>query len=438
MSTGVVGSVGGGAGFAGDRIEPAVRLAASGLVQYVTLECLAERTMVHALRQRRRGTPGFDPRLRRRLAPLLPAAAEHGCRIVANLGAADPERAAAEVAALAGELGLGSLRIAAVAGDDLGDRMDEVSWRDAPQAGDWLGAHAYTGSEGIARALREGAEVVIAGRVADSALAAGPLRGVLADDGDALAGGLVVGHLLECTGQVTGGNYTAHGGGRLTAAQLADLGYPIAHVAADGSAELTLLPGAQGCVNRETVTLQLLYEVHDPSGYITPDAVVDMTTVTVEEIGPDRVRVSGARNRGLPPQLKVSGFVTLPGAMVDVEIGFAGMEAIARAREAAEILRLRFAALGTGDPTIDLVGVDSILGPASAPLRCEPPELRVHASVPCEDEEMARAVEDEFYWLSMAGPAHCGGIRVERRDHVAVVDGRIDRGEVTEEVLWAS
>ncbi|QEC46748.1 DUF1446 domain-containing protein [Baekduia soli] len=431
-----VATVGGGAGFAGDRLDPAVALASSGLVQYVTLECLAERTMVHALRQRRRGVAGHDPRLRLRLAPLLGPAAEHGCRIVANLGAADPERAAEEVAALAGELGHGRLRVAAVVGDDLGDRMGDVAWSDAPAEGEWLGAHAYTGSEGIARALREGADIVIAGRVADSALAAGTLRDALADDGDALAGGLVVGHLLECTGQVTGGNYTGPGGRRLTPEQLADLGYPVAHVSGDGSAEIALLPGAQGCVNRETVTLQLLYEVHDPSAYITPDGIIDMTRISVEEVGPDRVRVSGARHRGVPPQLKVSGFVALPGAMVDVEIGFACVDALARAREAAEVLRLRFAALGAADPTLDLVGVDSLLGPASAPLRCDPPEVRVHASVACADEDMARAVEDEFYWLSMAGPAAGGGIRAERRDHVAVVDGRIDRTEVREEIVW--
>jgi hypothetical protein len=429
-------TVGGGAGFAGDRIEPAVRLAESGQVRDIVLECLAERTMVFALRQRLAGKPGFDPRLRRRLSALLPVASANGCRIVSNLGASDPRGAAAAVAALAKELGLADLRVAAVSGDDVSHRIGDISWHNAPAGGEWLGAHAYVGSEGIAQALGAGADVVVAGRVADSALAAGPLRSALALEGDALAGALVVGHLLECTGQVTGGNYQAPGGARLSPAELADLGYPIAAVAADGSAEVTIAPGASGTVNRETAVLQLLYEVHDPSRYITPDAVLDLTEVTIEEIGPNRVRVAGARNGGLPPQLKVSGFVALPGALMDVEIGFGGPAALERAREAAEVLRLRFERLGVEEPRIDIVGVDSLLGPASSPLLAAPPEARVHASVVCEDQEMARAVEDEFVWLALAGPAHGGGMRTECRDHVEVIDGRINRDEILEEVTW--
>jgi hypothetical protein len=429
-------SVGGGAGFAGDRIEPAVDLARSGAVDDIVLECLAERTMVYALRQRRAGEAAFDPRLRRRLTPLLPAATRTGTRIISNIGAADPVGAAEVIQSLASELGLRDLRVAAVVGDAVAHDGHHVRWTAAPEAGDWLGAHAYTGSEGIAQALREGADVVITGRAADSALAAGPLRDLVGTADDALAGALMVGHLLECSGQITGGNYQAAGGARLAPVDLAGLGYPIATVSDDGSAELTLLPDAPGCINRDTTTLQLLYEVHDPSAYFTPDGIIDMTTVQIEEVGRNRVRVSGATSHGIPSDLKVSGFVALPGLMVDVEIGFGGPAALARAREAAEILRLRFDRLGAVDPTVDLVGVDSLLGPASAPLRCEPPEIRVHASVACGDAEMARAVEDELVWLSLAGPAAGGGIRVERRDHVAVVDGRIAREHVTEEIVW--
>lgn len=434
-----VRTIGAGAGFAGDRVEPATALATSGLVDDVVLECLAERTMVHALRAREDAPDaGYDPRLRIRFAALLPAVAVHGCRVVTNLGAANPRAAADAVARLAHDLGVGHLRIAAVVGDDVGDRRDAVTWTAEPAAGDWLGAHAYLGSDAIARALADGADVVVTGRVADSALFAGPLRELLDGSETALAGALVVGHLLECSGQLTGGNHLAAGGARLTPAELADLGYPLARVDAAGGAEIGLLPGAAGLVDRATCTLQLLYEVHDPAAYVTPDGIVDLTGVQVEERAANRVAVAGARLRGRPRELKVSGFVALPGAIADGEIGYGGPAALERARDAAELLRIRLDAAGLAGASIDLVGVDSLLGSASAPLRAPPPEVRVHASVACPDEDAVRLVEDELLGLTLTGPPHGGGIRFERRPHVVVVDGRIDRERVREEVAWAA
>jgi hypothetical protein len=431
-------TVAAGAGFAGDRIEPAVALAASGVVDAVALECLAERTMVAGLRERSAGRSGADPRLRARLAPLLPVAMANGCKVISNLGSADPAAAAEAIAALARELGLGGLRVAAVLGDDVADRVEQVRWSDAPSDADWLGAHAYLGSESIAGAIGEGADVVVTGRVADSALWAGPLRSAIEQTPDALAGALTVGHLMECTAQLSGGNHRRPGDGWLAPHEMAELGYPLADVYADGAAEIALLPGCAGLIDRFTCTLQLLYEVHDPAAYVTPDGVLDLTGVTLETVGRNRVRVAGARLRSVPEQLKVSGFLVLPGAMADVEIGYAGPDALARARDAAEVLRLRFQTLGLSDPTIDIVGVDSLLGKASSPLRCEPPEVRVHASVPCADAAEARTVEDEVIWLSIGGPPAAGGIRSERRDRVEVIDGRIDRAAVVEELYWAS
>jgi hypothetical protein len=437
MPTGAVMTVAAGAGFAGDRIEPAVAFAASGLVDAVALECLAERTMVAGLRARAAGRSGADPRLRARLAPLLGVAKANGCTVISNLGSAEPEAAAEAIASLARELGLGGLRVAAVLGDDVLERAEQVRWHDAPSDPDWLGAHAYLGSEGIAAAIRESADVVVTGRVADSALWAGPLRDAIEQTPDALAGALTVGHLMECSTQLSGGNHRPPGGGGLAPVEMAELGYPLAEVYADGTAEIALLPGCAGLIDRFTCTLQLLYEVHDPAAYVTPDGILDFTGVTLESAGENRVRVGGARLGAPPTELKVSGFLVLPGAMADVEIGYAGPEALARARQAAEVLRLRFETLGLDDPTIDIVGVDSLLGKASPPLRCEPPEVRVHASVPCADPDAARAVEDEVIWLSIGGPPAAGGIRSERRDRVEVIDGRIDRTAVAQELHWA-
>lgn len=437
-------TVGGGAGFAGDRVEPAVALAATGTVDAVVLECLAERTMVHGLRARRRDrdaggaerTAAWDPRLRRRLTPLLPEAAGHGCGIVSNLGGADPLGAAEATAALADELGLSRLRVAAVLGDDVLDRIDRVDWRDPPPDGSWLGAHAYIGSEGIGRAVDAGADVVLCGRAADSALFLGALHGALDDDPDARAGGLVVGHLLECSGQLTGGNHQAPGGARLSAGELADLGYPLAEVRPDGTATLRVTPGKPGRLDRFSCTEQLLYEVHDPSAYVTPDGTVDLTGVRFDPRPDGSVEVGGARMGERPERLKVSGFVARPGTLVDAEIGFAGVGALGRARDAAEVLRIRLDAAGFVDPQIDLVGVDSLLGRASQPLLAPPPEVRVHVTAACTDDEAATVVEDELIALTISGPPNAGGIRVERRPHVAVVDGRIDRELVREELAW--
>jgi hypothetical protein len=328
--------------------------------------------------------------------------------------------------------------VAAVVGDDVLDRMGDVTWHRPPEVGEWLGAHAYLGSDAIASALGEGADVVITGRVADSALFLGPLRDVIDDDPDATAGALVVGHLLECGGQLSGGNHQGPGGSRLGPQELATLGFPFARVEADGSCEIGLLPGASGRIDRFTCGLQLLYEVHDPSAYITPDGVVDMTGITFEEVGPNRVRVQGARLGGRPDQLKVSGFVALPGYVADMEIGFAGLGSLERARDAGEVLGMRLHAAGIEDPAIDLVGVNSLLGPASVPLAGPPPEVRLHVSVSCPDAEVAQVVEDEVYGLTLSGPPNGGGIRVERRPHIVTVDGRIDRALVREEIVWAS
>jgi hypothetical protein len=435
-TTQTVRTIGAGAGFAGDRIEPAVALAASGVVQTVVLECLAERTLVPALRARQADPEaGADPRLRRRLTPLLPVAHTMGCRIVSNLGAANPAAAGRAIATLAGELGCRGLRVAAVVGDDVMALGASIAWEESPE-GKLLGAHAYLGTEGLCAAVEQGADVVVAGRVADSALFAADLLPHL-DPGDAaLAGATAVGHLLECAGQLTGGNFEPPGGGGLAARDFAVLGYPLAHVARDGSAEITILDGAPGLVDPTTCTLQLLYEVHDPAHYITPDVTIDFTGIRFAQTGPNRVRMSGARAAGRPSRLKVAGFVDRPGMIADVEIGFAGHGAFERARSAAAVLRLRLADWPAGDVAIDLVGIDSILRAASAPTLSPPAEARVHVSARCADLDAAQLVEDEVYALTLSGPAGGGSVRSERRPRLEVITGFIPRELVRPRLVW--
>jgi hypothetical protein len=438
----VVCRIGAGAGFAGDRIDPAVALANSGAVDAVVLECLAERTLVPAIKARAENPDaGFDPRLRRRLTPLLPAAHANGCQIVSNLGAANPAAAGRAISALARELGLSGKRVAAIEGDDVMSQREHVDWV-RPVEGRLLGAHAYLGCVPLSDALEQGADVVVTGRVADSALFSAVARRHLLSTEQALAGAITVGHLLECGGQLTGGNYEPVGGAgaagnRLTARDYARLGYPLADVYADGSADITILQDHPGIVDAMTCSLQLLYEVHDPARYATPDLIVDFSGVSFTQVGPNRVRMAGARSLGPPPTLKVAGFLELPGFIADCEIGFAGSHAFARAHMAAETLRLRLADWPAHDVAVDVVGTDSILraGSVQAPPGAE---LRVHVSARCRDLEQAQIVEDEVYALTLSGPAGGCSVRSERRPRIEVLDGFIAHERIAPRIVWST
>lgn len=432
-------TVGAGAGFAGDRVQPAVDLASSGRCDAVVLECLAERTLVRGLAERRSDPrAGYDPRLRRRLTPLLAPARDNGCRIVTNLGSANPVAAAEAIAALAREIGIRGLKVAAVTGDDLLATAHHVGWE--CDVGDGLlGAHVYLGAERIREALAEGADIVVTGRAADASLFVGPLGPLVVDD-EVLAGATMVGHLLECSAQLTGGNFDPPALTRTSAEVMpgADIGYPMATFGPDGTATISKLANTGGRLDELTCTLQLLYEVHDPHAYATPDAVVDFSQVRCTQEGPDTVTVSGARFVGVPSQLKVVGFVERPGTIADLEIAYAGHGALERARAAAEILRERLPAdPGIEGAQVDLVGIDSVLGPASRPVVSSPPEVRVHASARCRDEAGALTAEDEVFGLTLTGPAGGSCVRSELRRRIDTVTGWVSREDVVTDVVWA-
>lgn len=436
--------IGAGAGFGGDRIEPAVELAAQGDLHYLVFECLAERTIALAQQARLQDPAGgYDQRLRERMTAVLPLCASRGIKIVSNMGAANPAGAAEATAEVARSLGIRHLKIAYVLGDDVIDIVQasnfpliERKGTISEIAGSIVSANAYLGVEPMVDALRAGADIVITGRCGDPALFVAPLVhefGWRLDDWDLLGRGTVTGHLLECTGQLTGGYFADPGykdvGG------LSRLGFPIAEVAEDGSVLLCKVAGSGGELSVRTCKEQLLYEVHDPAAYITPDAILDFTRVRFEQTGANRVRVSGARHVGRPERLKVVGFVAAPGAVADVEIAYAGSGAAERARRAADTLRERLRAWRAADLRIDLVGVNSVLG--GSPVVSDAPELRVHVSARCADAEQAQDVEDEVYALTLSGPAGGGSVRSERRARVDVVSGLIARDRAAARVLWS-
>ncbi|MFB9570003.1 acyclic terpene utilization AtuA family protein, partial [Saccharopolyspora hordei] len=304
--------IGSGAGFAGDRIEPAVRLAAGAGLDDLVLECLAERTI--ALGQQRRlrdPAAGHDPRLRARFRPLLPVALDRGVRVVSNMGAANPLAAGELTRDLLVEAGLRG-RVAVLTGDDVLDRLDlrRPALEDGialADHGEVVSANAYLGADALLPALDTGADVVLTGRVADPSLFLAPVAHRLGwdlDDWPRVAAGTLVGHLLECAGQVTGGYFADPGVKDVP--DLADLGFPFAEVAPDGTAVIGKLAGTGGLVSTATVREQLLYEVTDPTAYRTPDVVLDLRRVRAEQVAADRVRVSGAVGRPRPAELKVS------------------------------------------------------------------------------------------------------------------------------------
>jgi hypothetical protein len=429
--------IGSGAGYSGDRIEPAVELAEKGDIQYLVFECLGERTVALAQQARMKDPEsGYDPLLEDRMRAVLPVCAAKGIKIVTNMGAANPLAAARKTAEIAGSLGLASLKIAAVIGDDV---LDACRERDLPimefdgtikQLGNrLLSANAYLGAEPIAEALSGGADVVITGRASDPALFLAPMIhafGWAMDDWDLLGRGTVAGHLLECAGQITGGYFADPGYKDIP--DLARLGFPIGEVGEDGSLVITKVEGSGGAVTARTCKEQLLYEVHDPTRYLQPDVTADFSQVKVEEIGNDRVRVSGGRGSQRTGSLKVSvGY--LDGYIGEGQISYAGAGALARGRLALEIVRerLKLTGVAASELRFELIGVDSLHGPQVSAHASEPYEVRVRVAGRTENLREAVRIGNEVETLYTNGPAAGGGAFKSARDVVAVASVLLPR-----------
>ncbi|PKH25951.1 acyclic terpene utilization AtuA family protein [Pseudomonas fluorescens] len=430
--------IGAGAGYSGDRIEPAVELAEQGDLDYLVFECLAERTIALA-QQARISDPagGYDPLLSERMHRVLPFVGRHPgrrrLRVITNMGAANPVSAAAEVRRIANELGV-NLKVVAVVGDDVLQALRPEQLLDNGQTLGALGerlvsANAYLGVEGILEALRADADVVITGRVADPSLFLAPQMfefGWAADDWLRLGRGTLVGHLLECAGQVSGGYFADPGCKDVD--DLARLGFPLAEVDADGNALITKVAGSGGQVSRATCSEQLIYEVHDPAAYLTPDVTADFSRVGFVEEGIDRVRAQGADGRARPEQLKVSvGY--LDGWIGEGQMSYGGPGAVARAQLARKVVlkRLELTGVKMQDVRAELIGMDSLHGPRST---VEPWEVRLRVAARCADRGDAVRVGNEVETLYTNGPAGGGGASKSVRQVVAVASLLLPRGDV--------
>ncbi|HSI58479.1 MAG TPA: acyclic terpene utilization AtuA family protein [Ideonella sp.] len=430
--------VGCAAGFSGDRTDaagPVVdALIASGGPAVLIFETLAERTLALAQLARRADPDGgYEPLLVELLRPVLARCLAAGIRIVSNFGAANPAGAARRIAALAQELGLRPPRIAVVEGDDLSGAAQRPLWQDAAPGLSVVSANAYLGAEAIADALGAGAEIVVCGRVADPSLTVGPALahfGWARDDWDRLARATMAGHLLECGAQVSGGYYADPGFKDVPG--LARLGYPIAEIDADGHCTLTKPPGSGGRIDAHTVKEQLLYEVHDPRAYLTPDVVADIGEARVDELAPDRVRLSGVRGHPRPAGLKVN-ICHETGWLAEGEISYAGARAEARARLAAEVLRERLQ--GLGPLRADLIGVASVFGDdggrwAAAQAPGEARDVRLRVALKHAERGSAERLLREVTALYTCGPAGGGGVRTALRSRLGTVSCIVPREQV--------
>ena len=447
--------IGNAAGFSVDRMDVggpvADSLIASGKPAALFYETLAERTLAIAQRERRANPEkGYTPDLAGFVGPVLKRCVESGVPIIGNFGAANPMGAAKRLHALAKTQGISGLRVAVVDGDDLRENirgLQTQQWGEEKPLDlantEILAANVYMGSQPIADALDQDPHVVVTGRVTDSALTLGPLMqhfGWAADDWDKMAAGVLAGHLLECGSQITGGYHADPG--RKNVSGLAEVGFPIAEVEEDGSLVITKPVGSGGVVNTRTVKEQILYELDDPENYLTPDVTLDITDVEVEQIGPDRVRVSGARGKPAPDTWKVT--ISVDGGWLgEGEISYAGPNALARAKLAAQTMRERIDVLGLDcDLRTDLIGTVSIhdgdTGELTQSYEGEPQEVRMRAAANAHDEATAALVAREVESLYCDGPAGGGGVRRSTTWRVKTGSALVPRKDVQPRVTMVT
>jgi Acyclic terpene utilisation family protein AtuA len=401
-----------GQGFWGDWLEAPVRLIEQGPIDYLTLDYLAEVTMSILQKQKQKDPDlgyarDFPPLMARLAGGML----SRNVKVIANAGGVNPLACARQVRRLAPEL-----KVAVVLGDDISDRVDGLLAQGHPMRNldtgapladirdRVLSANVYLGAFPLAQALATGADVVIAGRSADAALAVAPMIhrfGWQETDWDRLAGGMVAGHIIECGAQATGGNCQADW---QSIPDLANIGYPIVEAEPDGSSVITKHPGTGGRVSLASVKEQLVYEIGDPRAYITPDVVADFTSVRLAADGRNRVRVTGARGLPRPATLKVSLNYSAGWKAIGTLV-YSWPQAFEKAQAADRIVRERLEGLGLELDAIETeyLGVNACHGPA-APPTADPPEVQLRIGVRGADRDAVERFTRELVPLVLSGP----------------------------------
>lgn len=446
-----------GAGFSGDRFDAAVPLVAHladcNGPRYLIFEVLAERTIALAqIAKSKDPDAGYSPYLEAYLRPILQQVKAHNIKIVSNMGAANPMAAARHVNRLAAELGLPPFKIAVLLGDDLSSYLDQQTILQAPtMEGNRLSgrelkaANVYLGGEAVAKALSGDADMVLVGRTTDSALVLGPLLhefGWPEDDWDRLAAGTICGHLLECGAQVTGAYFADPGFKDVPA--LAEVGFPVAEISESGAFVITKPERTGGCVTTATVTEQLLYEMHDPACYVVPDVCADVTGLHLTEEAENRILVKGIKGKPGPAELKATVCVD-GGYMAETELSYAGLNSLARAQLAGDVVIERMKKSGfNGDIRRDIIGAFSVLDGGTPQMSSSDHlpfdgDYRVRLSLISAAKEPAQQLCDELQHLYCSGPAAGGGFRGSVTPQMASASILLDRAliepHITVEVI---
>jgi hypothetical protein len=441
-----------GQGFWGDWLEAPRRQVEQGPVDYLMLDYLAEVTMSIVQKQKERDPKmGYARDFVGAMESVLPAVLDRGVKVIANAGGVNPPACADAILAMAAKHGAaGKLTLGIVTGDDLLPRLDELLAAGHPLKNMDTGAplsdvrdrviaaNAYIGSEPIVEALQQGAQVVITGRSTDTALTMAPLRyefGWAKDAWDQLAAGIIAGHIIECGAQCSGGN-CLHDWRNIP--DLANIGYPIVEVKADGTFVVTKHPNTGGRISVPSVTEQLVYEMGDPHRYITPDVIADFTSIHLAEDGPDRVRVHGITGTEATDSLKVS-IAYRDGYKAVGTLVYSWPDALEKAQLADRVLRDRLDRLGLKFDTIltEFVGVSSTHGALAGEPSSDIPEVQLRVGVRGHDKAAIERFAREIAPLVLNGPPSVTGFaggRPKVEEIVAYWPALIDKRVVTPQV----
>ncbi|WP_315069464.1 acyclic terpene utilization AtuA family protein [uncultured Clostridium sp.] len=443
--------IGAGAGYAGDRIEPAIELKKKGKLDYIIFECLAERTIAMGQQQKLKDqSKGYNELLEYRMKHVVPLCKKNKIKVITNMGSANPVAAAKKVSEIAKELGIEGLKIAAVLGDDIFGNIDKYMDYKILETGEKLeaikeqivSANAYIGTQGIIEALNNGADIIITGRVADPSLTLAPLMfefGWNKNNYELLGKGTLAGHLLECAGQVTGGYYADPG--YKDVPELWNLGFPIAEVSEDGEIVITKLEDAGGMVTEDTCKEQIIYEIHDPENYFTPDVIADFSKVTITEIEKDKVLVKGASGKAETGLFKTSvGYKDC--YIGEGEMSYGGSGAYERAVLAGEIIKKRLEHINAPieELRVDLIGVNSLYKDSLSNYLNEGKndfkEVRLRVAGRTLKKEDAAIIGNEVEALYTNGPAGGGGARKGVKEIVSVASIFVPNEDINIKVVY--
>lgn len=436
--------IGSGAGYGGDRIEPAIDLLKHADLDYIIFECLAERTIALA-NQEKSVDPnkGYNPMSITRFNAIFDAyeSTPFKTKIITNMGAANPLALAKMVKEMLVKRKI-NLRVAAILGDDVIHSLDlnaktiETNEFLNTYKDKMISANAYIGIRGIVQALESGADIIIGGRIADPSLTLAPLVYEFnwkKDDYDRLARGTCAGHLLECAAQVCGGYF--HDGYKKIVQNIENLGFPFADINENGEILIQKLSTAGGFVNTQTVKEQLLYEIMDPSNYFTPDVIMDISKVSVKEVDENIVLVSNVFGKKPNGKYKVSVGYT-DGYITESEISYGGHHSIARAKTAIEILKYRLSnKLIISDIQYDLIGLNSLFKTSIDNSNDSINEVRLRVASKTEKVTDAQTIAYEVESLYTNGPAGGGGVRNSIQPIVSIVSILVDRSTIKEEIV---